>query len=820
MKKIILLFSTLSLSLCAVAQQYRPQSSSTIYQKLQQLKVMGTVMYVAAHPDDENTRLISYLVHHDHVRTVYLSLTRGDGGQNILGNEQGSALGLIRTHELLEARNIDGAEQRFTHVIDFGFTKSPEETFRFWNKEELVQKVAEAYQLYRPDVVICRFPTTGEGGHGQHTVSAIVAEDAYKLLEQQRKSEARDNGTWLPARLLFNAFRFGNRNTTTEDQFKLPINQYDPLLGEGYGEMAGRSRSIHKSQGAGTPQSVGTSNEYFKFLAGKPVRNSLYNDVDITWGRVGRKDIGDRIQAVIDRFDFTDPSASLPALAALQKEIAGIKDSFWREQKGAELNEIVLSCAGVMVEALTKVQEAVPDTQLPVNIQVIARSKTPVALQALTFSVAGAATSFAPLTLRADSQYVIPATVTLAKDAPLTEPYWLHHKATTGTYEYDAAYAGLPETPWQATARLTFSISGQSFEAVAPLSFKKLDPVKGDVVQQLRVVPDAVLTPMQSLLVVDSAQTVAVALRLKVNNDLDNARLQLNLDNQPLYEMPLNKLTKGQDTLIRLSLAAAQFKTASDTSLLSFSLHSGSSVFDREQHLIQYPHLPDLPYYTPAQNKVVVKNWTSAVRRIGYIEGAGDYVDDVLSLCGLNVEHIQDAAMADPALLRRYDAIVVGVRAFNTEKRMVAWMPSLLQYVEQGGNLVVQYNTNQNLVTKQLGPYPFSISRDRVTEEDAEVRFTYPDSRLMHFPNELAPADFDHWVQERGIYFPENWDKRYQTLLSMHDAQESPLEGAILYAPYGKGHFVYTSLVFFRQLPAGNRGAIRLLMNLLSAGKE
>src|ERR1700748_912420 len=291
MKKIILLFLLPLTSLSVKAQQVRPLSSSQIFQKLQDLNVLGTVMYVAAHPDDENTRLLSYLVHHDHVQTIYLSLTRGDGGQNILGDEQGSTLGLIRTHELMEARQIDGAQQLFTHVIDFGFTKSPEETFKFWNRNDLDKDVKAAVEHYKPDVIICRFPTTGEGGHGQHTVSAIVAGDVYKQLEESKAKNPKDENIWVPTRLLFNSFRFGETNTTSEDQFKLPINQYDPILGEGYGEMAGRSRSVHKSQGAGTPQTVGVSNDYFKLLGGKAVTKSLYDDIDLSWNRVGHPEI-------------------------------------------------------------------------------------------------------------------------------------------------------------------------------------------------------------------------------------------------------------------------------------------------------------------------------------------------------------------------------------------------------------------------------------------------------------------------------------------------------------------------------------------------
>lgn len=773
-------------------------------------------MYVAAHPDDENTRLISYLVHHDHVRTVYLSLTRGDGGQNILGNEQGSALGLIRTHELMEARNIDGAEQLFTHVIDFGYTKSPEETFRFWDRQKLVNDVKAAFQQYKPDVIVCRFPTTGEGGHGQHTVSAIVAGDAFRELEKERQSGKQ---VWLPKRLLFNAFRFGSMNTTREDQFKVPINQYDPVLGEGYGEMAGRSRSIHKSQGAGTPQTVGVSNEYFSLLAGSPITGSLYDGIDISWGRVGRPEIGKHIQAVIDQFDFTDPSRSLPALAAISKEIRSVQDDYWKYRKLRELNEIVLSCAGIMIEVLSDVPEAVAGAQLPVTVNVVARSVHPVTLESISFPAIVEKGSATRTSLGRDSVQKYNFEIKLNDTEPLTEPYWLRYAASTGAYQYDSIYAGAPETPNSLQATLTFSIGDESFGATAPVSFKKLDPVKGDVVQQLRIVPALSVTPLHALLMYEAGKHKQAWLRLRTFKALPDASLSIKYDDKVIATLPLGNLRQGLDSLCSFSVPTEGFAGAEEDRYLLFSVWSEGKEYNRDMHLISYPHLPDLQYFTGAWMKTVRKDWKTAVKKIGYIEGAGDHVEEILNLAGLEVEHVPEGAMNSPAYLAQYDAIVLGVRTYNTQKQIGSWMPSLLKYVEDGGNLLVQYNTSQNLMTTQYGPYPFTISRNRVTEEDATVTFTDPASALLHFPNEITGKDFDHWVQERGIYYPAGYDKRYKTLLSMHDTGEQPLESAILYTPYGKGTFIYTSLVFFRELPAGNTGAIRLMMNLLSAGK-
>ncbi len=811
---LILLFSSFTI----FAQQYRSLPSAEIYRKLQQLNVLGTVMYVAAHPDDENTRLISYLVHHDHVRTIYLSLTRGDGGQNILGNEQGSALGLIRTHELMEARKIDGAEQLFTPVIDFGFTKSPDETFKFWNAKPLTNAVKEAFQQYKPDVIICRFPTTGEGGHGQHTVSAIVAETAYREL---RQAQANKKDVWVPTRLLFNAFRFGDRNTTSEDQFKIPINQYDPLLGEGYGEMAGRSRSVHKSQGAGTPQSVGISNEYFKLIEGKPAVTSLYDDIDVSWSRVGRKEIGDHIQAIINNFDFKDPSKSLAELIKIKKEIRSVKDDFWRTQKLKELDEIVVSCAGVMMEALADRQEAVAGAALPLTLNAVARSASvPVIINNIAFPALLEKGNTKTIALSNDSVQKLNFEIKLNNDEPLTEPYWLHYQSSVGMYHYDSVYGGLPETPNALSVNVNLKIGDENFPAAVPISYKRLDPVKGDVVQALRIVPAVSVSPVHSLFIFEPGKERQVWVRLKTFKDLPDAKLNVKYSDKVIASFPLGNLRNDIDTLCSFSVPTTTFDHAGDDSHILLSVVADGKEYNQDMHLIQYPHLPDLQYFTGAWMKVVKKDWNVAVKKVGYIEGAGDYVDAILMLAGLQVDRIPENALNNVANLSQYDAIVLGVRALNTRKQIDAWMPVLMQYVSNGGTLLVQYNTNQNLLTSQYGPYPFTITRNRVTEEDAKVSFTDPQARLLHYPNEITEKDFEHWVQERGLYFPSNYDKQYKTLFSMHDTGEGPLEGAVIYTPYGKGQYIYSALAFFRQLPAGNTGAIRLMMNLLSAGRD
>lgn len=798
------------------AQQYRPLPAQKISQKLQQLNTLGTVMYIAAHPDDENTRLISYLVHHDNVKTVYLSLTRGDGGQNILGNEQGAALGLIRTLEMQEARKLDGAEQLYTSVIDFGYTKTPEETFTFWNKEKVVEEIIAAIQLYKPDIVITRFPTTGEGGHGQHTASAIAAQEAFKIIKELN-SKKNSGGLWLPERLLFNAFRFGDRNTTNENQFKLPINQYDPLLGESYSENAGRSRSMHKSQGAGTPQTIGIYNEYFELLEGSEIKTSLYDNIDTSWNRIGRKDIQSSIENIIANYNFAHPEKSIDALIKIRKLIKEkVSNPFWQKRKLEELDQIILSCAGVMIEALTDKQEAFRNEELNINLSLIARYDKQVSVNQLALNSETTTAALPnPILLQSDSVYTFLRTIKITKNEPYSQPYWLINNPKDNRFIYNQQY-GYPINEPTLLATVTLNIHNEIFKVNVPYAYKRLDPVRGDVIETLRIIPDVSVTPVASLFVYEENKTKTTSVRLQVANTLPSARLVVTVTNKIVAEQKINSLQSGQDTIIHIAIDGSKLNKHINDKELNYIVISGKDTFRENKNLIAYEHIPEVNYYHQAKAKAIMKTWECTARKIGYVEGAGDYVASVLQTCGLEVNFLSQKDFSSVEELMQYDAIVIGVRAYNTNGNMASWHSLLHQYAQRGGTLIVQYNTDRNIKVNEIGVYPFKLSRNRVTEEDAKVTFMGSDNVLLNKPNKITEKDFDNWVQERGIYFPKEWDGKYQTVLSMGDKNEEKLTSAILYTPYGKGHFIYTSLVFFRQLPAGNEGAIRLMMNMLS----
>ncbi|MBA3827449.1 MAG: PIG-L family deacetylase [Taibaiella sp.] len=820
MRKIFLFLATILTSVSLTAQQVRPATSAEVYHELQQLRHLTSVLYVAAHPDDENTRLLAWLVNEKNIRTAYLSLTRGDGGQNILGSEQGPALGLIRTHELMEARKLDGAGQFFSRAIDFGFSKNKEETFNHWNEYLLTNDVVWVMRKFRPDVVICRFPPDARAGHGQHAASAVIAAKAFKLAgdKMQFTEHLHYYSAWQPKRILFNSYRFGDRNTTAEDQLKLTVGQYMPQMGMGAGELAGLSRSVHKSQGAGTPSVAGVQTEYFKLVDGDTLSKALWDGIDITWNRVARPDIGEEVQSIIAQYDYKHPDESLPALIALRKKIATVNDDYWRKEKLEEIDNIILHCTGLLAELYTNRPQAIAGASLPFTLHVIARGHNTIRLTAIKWIDKDTAMN---LKINTDSLLSFTHVISVPAGTPLTQPYWLanaHMEEALFSIPADTL-AGLPETPNNLNATITLKIGGEYFDVKVPLSYKKLDPVKGDVVEGLRIVPDVTVSFTAGLLITQPDGSVATSIRLHSYKDVPAATLTVGSGKLNVTVANLH-LRADNDTIVPIFISAAQSKMAGTGDyFVSAQVTANGKTYDKEQHIISYSHIPTLQYFTDANAKVLRKNWKCTVKKIAYVEGAGDYIPTFLRLAGLQVDVLKEADLTDAARLKQYDAIITGVRSVNVEKRMAWWMPVLLNYVQNGGTLVMQYNTLQDMSTTKLGPYPFTLTDKRVTEENAAVTFLHPEHKLLNYPNKITQNDMTDWVQERGLYFATKWDAHYTPLFRMNDAGEDPQDGSTLYTPYGKGQYIYTSLSFFRQLPAGNKGAIRLLMNMLSAGK-
>jgi len=805
---------------CA-AQQVRPAKSSEIYREIKTLKHLPKVLYLAAHPDDENTGLLSWLINDQNVETAYLSLTRGDGGQNLLGTEQGAALGLIRTHELLEARRLDGAQQFFTRAIDFGFSKNTNDTFKQWDADSITADVVWVIRKFRPDVIICRFPPTAAAGHGQHAASAVVAEKAFKAAADKNMfpNQLKYVSVWQPKRLLWNTFRFGSVNTTAENQLKATVGQYDAQLGMGYGELAGLSRSLHKSQGAGTQSVAGVRSDYFTHILGDPAKRTLFDGLSFNWSDKGIGDIDELIDITLLSFNYNQPDKSLHGLLMLRKRIAELQDASLRKDKLAAIDNIILSSVGFMGEVVTNQPEAIAGNSYNFRLNIISRSATPVTIESVNWLNQ---TDNLNRVLANDSLTTIERKIQIPADAALTEPYWLAKPAKdAATFSVaNDTLIGLPEMQSPVNVLLSLKIETEKFNIRLPLSYKKLDPVKGDVVEALRIIPALDLSFSEPVYFAKEKEALNVGLRLKANKNINYGKVSFKIGNQVVKTFQGINLAENTISTMNFLLPVedlARIKTNQNKLEAVFS--SETNEYSKGQVLIQYPHLPTLQYFVPATTWLIKGDVKVLAKKVGYIEGAGDLIPEFLRQAGLQVDVLTEADILNSTKLASYDAIVTGVRVINTEKRIKNWQAALRGYVENGGTIVMQYNTTQDMALKDFGVYPFSISGKRVTEENAEVKFLKPEHKLLNYPNKITAEDFKGWVQERGAYFPDKWDTKYEPLFEMHDTDEEPLQGSTLYAKYGKGNFIYTPLAFFRQLPAGNVGAARLFFNFLSAGK-
>ena len=811
----------------ARAQAPRQLNAAEALAALRRVAVAGSVLYVGAHPDDENTAMLTYLARGRGARAAYLSLTRGDGGQNILGSEKGELLGVVRTQELLAARRIDGAEQFFTRAIDFGFTKSPEETFRFWDHEAVLADVVWVVRRFRPDVLVARFPTTGEGGHGQHTASAILASEAFDAAaDPARFPEQLQRGVrpWRPKRLVWNVFNFRQETPKDADRMlSVDVGGYDPLLGRSYTEVAAESRTMHMSQAQGTPGRRGPSINYFAHIKGEPATKDIFDGVDVTWRRFdGGEVIGQLLEEAARRYDPANPSAVLPLLLRARRGMGKLsKDEPLAEAKRAALDEVIRAAAGLWVEAAAADPYVTPGGEVKVTTTVVNRSGYP-----LKFETVGASSAGVDI-LRAELKNNQPQTrertMRVAADAAYSQPYWLREEPGQGLFKInDAGLVGAPEGPPALTVPVT-AVFGADEEAVTfnvPVLYRWTDRVRGDLYRPLAVVPEVAVAVGQQTLVFPDRQPKQLRVTLRNNTGADAAgTLRLKLPAgwaASPSEMPATLKARGEEFRATFNVTPP---AAASTAALAAEFEANGKTFTRGLLEIDYPHIPRQTLFPAARAELVRVDLQKRGSRVGYIMGAGDEVPEALRQVGYDVTLLTDEDL-EAADLSRFDAVVAGVRAYNTRAALRRQQKRLLEYVERGGTLVVQYNTgDRTLEGAQLGPYPLRITSDRVTDETAAVTPLAPGDALLNVPNRITAADFDGWVQERGLYFAADWDARYTPLFASHDPGAPDLKGSTLVARVGRGTYVFTALAFFRQLPAGVPGAYRLFVNMISAGK-
>ncbi len=812
-------------------------NAAEILHRMQKLNVLGSVLYIVAHPDDENTRLITWLANGKKVRTGNLSLTRGDGGQNLIGPELGDALGIIRTQELMEARRIDGGEQFFTRAVDFGYSKNAAESFDKWGKEEVLSDVVRVIRTFRPDVIITRFAPDRSAGHGHHEASAILAEEAFDLAGDPKAfPEQLKEGleVWQPRRLFFNGSTWWKKDLaelakTDADWFTVDVGGYDPLLGVSYTELAGRSRSMHKSQGFGAAETRGESLEYLKFLKGdRPKTKDMFEGIDMTWGRIGGEEISEALHNAIKEFNVTDQGKNLVHLNRIYKLFRKPMGHYWHLHRGA-LEQLLRDCPAVVVEATASIRMLSTSDSMALAISCVTRTDEP-QLQLRWFTDLDRKegtplnNGIVPNTSLSPN---VAATWKFLWNRPVEPeaPHWLKNPHTA-LYAIDEPHDRIRPTV-KGKPRLHYWLAGpDSLKIVGDVEVfhKWVDRVAGERIRPVYVTPVASVIPkVNNLIARGGTQTIEV----EVEALTDSLSGQLNIT------LPEGWGTTKDIKLVHIAQRNERQKFTFQL-MPSANAKPGAAQFEfvgpkgkanRTLHEIDYPHIMPQVYYTPAEVKLVPLDVKTTAKTVGYIKGAGDDVPQALEQLGVRVDMI-DPALATLQSLKTYDAIVVGIRAYNAVKPLKELNPILKQYVHDGGTLVVQYNTTpsfglsgtRDMVVDPptLGPYPFKITRDRVTVEEAPPTFLDPKHPLLNTPNKITTADFDGWVQERGLYFLGDLDPQYTPLIAWNDPGEQPLNGGLVTCDYGQGRYVYTGISFFRQLPAGVPGAYRLFANLLS----
>ncbi|MBF9140702.1 PIG-L family deacetylase [Hymenobacter properus] len=870
-----LLLLTVNCSLLTETKAQTPKTytSYEILLGLKKLNVLGSVMYIAAHPDDENTRLIAYMANERLLETSYLSCTRGDGGQNLIGPELREGLGVIRTQELLAARRLDGGRQFFTRANDFGFSKTSDETFKIWDKEQVLADMVWVIRQRRPDVLITRFPPDARAGHGHHQASAILAAEAFDAAGDPKRfpEQLQYVQAWQPKRLFWNTGSFFVKPGENMDGYlKLDAGGYNPLLGQSYGEIAARSRSNHRSQGFGSAAQRGEALEYFQPVKGEKASKDLFEGVDQTWNRVSHgAAVGKLIEEVVRKYDASNPSASVAGLLKVRELmikpgmfVQDYSSSVFYVEKRKEVEELIKACLGLHLEATASAASVAPRQPLQLTVEALNRSGIPVSIT----GVYGDGLSLDTTVVLAPGKNLsLKRTVNQSSLRETSQPYWLNQPGTVGMYSVpetlsvpsgtDAAIMlatskkgdsklpadepvgsfgvvfsrqkliGMPENPSSFGTCFVVSVLGNKLYYAVPVQYKHTDPVLGELYQPLAVVPPVAVNLPAARAYVFTKQMLSdgwgktVPVTLRAGRAGVSGNLVLNLPAGWRCEptsVPFRLTAKDEELTVNFKVQPVN-APAGKTELRAVATVDGQA-YSRGIQTIQYPHIPTQTLFPEAVAPLVNLDLVRGkAQNVAYLMGAGDEVPEALRQVGYNVTLLKPEDLT-AARLKQYDALVVGIRAYNTVDRLKTQQPEILKYIEQGGNVVVQYVVNRGTVLPEIGPYPMTLSTDRVTVEDAPV--TLSKHQLLAAPNKITEQDFKGWVQEQGLYYPSKWDPKYQTVISSSDPGEAPKESAILVTDYGKGHYIYTGLSLFRELPAGVPGAYRLITNMISYGKE
>ncbi len=807
--------ATLFLSPVARPQYAKARTSSEIRLALDHLQVVGSVLYIAAHPDDENTAFLAAMARGRGMRTAYLSITRGEGGQNLIGPEQGAALGVIRTQELLAARSVDGAQQFFTRAVDFGYSKTTEETMRFWNHDSTLADVVRVVRMFQPDVIVTRF-TPALGGHGNHTASAVLAMEAFEAAADPTRfpEQLQTLQPWKTRRLFWNVFR--PDSVLPAGTVRVDLGTYAPLIGRSFAELAGLGRSMHKSQGFGASQNRGEAVNRFQIVLGDTATSDLFDGIVTTWQRYGT---GATCAALAARaraaFTIDNPAACIPDLIRLGEALATMPDGPAVRYARAQTAALIQSSAGAWVEFTTSAQQMPPGAAVPGTILVVNRSPEPFRVKSVRLPFSDR-DSILNLPLIPNKPVRIPADIVIPASQPPSQQYWLRQPQTAGFYRTGPGDpVGLALGPEPCIAHVELGHSAGTIMLEVPLMTRTVDPVEGEIYDPFTIVPPASISPAEEILLFPSLEERSLHVAVHPGSTIVQGTLRVVLPPAWRATPPAIPLVLGPgaaDTTVVFRIVPGAPASSGE---LSVVLDLQGTTVTSDITTISYRHIPRQVILTPARVKLVRSPIVSAGGRAAYIMGAGDDMPRAIGQLGYTVTLLSDEQIMN-ADLSEYDVIVAGIRAYNTRPALRRHHARLIRYAEQGGTYVVQYVTPQRGEADNIGPYPLTVSRDRVSEEDAQVTFLAPRHPILTTPNAIDRADFNGWVQERGLSFAGTWDARYDSILAAHDQGEPQRNGSLLVAPIGTGYYVYTGIAFFRQLPAGVEGAYRLFANILS----
>ena len=826
-KSIIITLSCWLLTYLLTAQSVDRIPSGEVKQLLKKLNILGSVLYVAAHPDDENTRLIAYFANEKLFNTSYLSATRGDGGQNLIGPEIRENLGLIRTQELLAARRTDGGSQFFSRANDFGFSKNPSETLSIWDREKVLEDFIRIIRTIKPDVIITRFNTVSGITHGHHTTSALLALEAFDLAGDSSvyPDQLRTLEVWQPKKLFWNTSSWFYSNNkikfNPEGLYSINVGTYNPNLGVSYTEMAAQSRSMHKSQGFGSTGSRGDELEYLELLRGDSTGSDVFGGINTTWERVEQSQkISQFLSDAQEVYEVEYPKPTLHYLLKAREELLKMSDQYWKEIKLDEIDQTIMAITGTYLEVVADDYSYVRGARIKLSIEAINRLDFPIELVGLTIEPWGFNVELDQL-MHFNQKIVNDYSLNIPDSIAFTSPYWLNEKSTLGMYYVaDKDQIGKAINDPILQARFTLALGKQYLELKKPIYHKFTDPVDGEVYRPIAIVPDVAINVSVDNVVFSDDNSKSVNFRLISGKDNVSGEFHVEVPqgwktdkNDIFLSMPF----KNEEYLISINVKPEPNAISGD--LNAYFISDNGSVSDQQVQIIAYDHIPIQTVLKPAKIDLIKIKLIKVSSSIGYIEGAGDVIPDLLRQIGYEVS-ILDKDDVTVENLMQFDAVILGVRAFNTIDWLAYKNQELFDYSFEGGTVIVQYNTNRNLITKKIAPYSLLLSRDRVSVETAPIRILEPKHKLMNFPNKITMSDFDGWVQERGLYFCSEWDEKFIPILSSNDPGESPKNGGLLVARHGEGYYIYSGYSWFRELPAGVEGAYRIFTNLISVGED